>query len=97
MWNNSCIEYRSNDNKSRDLSLDEYLNKIKPFLRNIVIDPQNSDTKKIHLTIRINLTSSKDAEEERVMHSSSNNIKFSSYSGSKKVIDSLSHFAKDIK
>ena len=66
-------------------------------MRNIVIDPQNSDTKKIHLTIRINLISSKDAEEERVVHSSSDNIKFASYSDSKKVIDSLSHFVKDIK
>ena len=29
--------------KNRDLSLDEYLNKTKPYLRNIIIDLQNSD------------------------------------------------------
>ena len=29
--------------KNRDLSLDEYLNKTKPYLRNIIIDLKNSD------------------------------------------------------
>ena len=27
-----------------NLSLDEYLNKIKPYLKNIITDPQNSNT-----------------------------------------------------
>ena len=88
-WNNNCIEYGSNGNKNGDLPLDEYLNKNKPYLRNIVIHPPNSDTKKIHLTIKINLISSKDAEEEHVMHPSSDNIKYTSYSDYKKVIDEL--------
>ena len=34
----------SNGDKNRNLSLDEYLNKIRPYLRNIIIDLQNSDT-----------------------------------------------------
>ena len=34
----------SNGDKNRNLSLDEYLNKIRPYLRNITIDLQNSDT-----------------------------------------------------
>ena len=69
----------SNGDKNRNLSLDEYLNKIRPYLRNITIDLQNSDTWKIQLTITINFISLKDVEEERVMHSRSNNIKFTSY------------------
>ena len=40
---------------------------------------QNYDTWKIHLTIAINFIFSKDVEEERVMHSSSDNIRFTSY------------------
>ena len=36
-WNNNCIEYESNGDKNRNLSLDEYLRKIKPYLRNIII------------------------------------------------------------
>ena len=41
-------------------------------MRDILIDLQNSDTWKIQLTISINFISSKDAEEEGVMHSSYN-------------------------
>ena len=59
--------------------LDEYLNKIKAYLRNIKIDLQNSDTLKIELSIAINFISSKNAEAEGVIHSRSKNIKFTSY------------------
>ena len=37
-WNNNYIEYESNDHKNRNLSLEKYLNKIKLYLRNIIID-----------------------------------------------------------
>ena len=56
---------------------------------NKIIDLQNSDTWKIQLTIAINFSSSKDAEEERVMHSSSSNMKFTSYSDANEVVDEL--------
>ena len=67
MRNNNYIEYESNGDKNRSLSLDEYVNIFEPYLRNIIIDLQNSDTWKIKLTIPINIISSKDAEEEHVM------------------------------
>ena len=44
-----------------------------------IIDFQNSDTWKIQLAIAINFISSKDAEEERVMLSRSDHIKFTCY------------------
>ena len=44
IWNNNYIGYESNGNKNRNLSLDEYLNKIEPYLRNTIIDLQNSCT-----------------------------------------------------
>ena len=78
-WNKNYIEYKSNGDKNSTLSLDEYLNKIKPCLRNIIIYPQNSDRWKIQLAIAIKFNSSKDTEEVRVMYSTSNNIKFTSY------------------
>ena len=81
--NNNYIEYESNGYKNRNLSLEEYLNKIEPYLRSIIIDLQNSDTWKIQLTIAINFIFSKDAEEERLMHSDSYNIKFTSYNNAK--------------
>ena len=87
--NNNYIEYESNGDKNRNSSLDEYLNKIEHYLRNIIIDLQNSDTWKIQLTITINFISSKDAEEELVMHSSSDNINFIPYSDANDVVDKL--------
>ena len=88
-WNNSHSEYESNDDKNINLSLDEYLNKIEPYLMNLIIDLQNSDTWKIQLTIAINFISSKDAEEAFVMDSRSNNIKFTSYNDVNEVVDEL--------
>ena len=67
-WNNNYIEYESNGDENRNLSLDECFNKIEPYLRNIITDLQNSDTWKIQLTISINFISSKDVAEECVMH-----------------------------
>ena len=59
-------------------------------MRNIIIDLQNFDTWKIQLTIAINFISSKDAEEECVMHSRSDNIKFKSCNDTNEVVDELS-------
>ena len=42
-WNNNYIELEINGDKNRNLSLDEYLNKIKPYLKDIIIDLQSSD------------------------------------------------------
>ena len=60
----------------------KYFNKIEPYLRNIITDLQNSNTWKIQLTISINnfnYNSSKDVAEEQVMHSRSDNVKFTFY------------------
>ena len=48
--------------------LKEYLDKIKPYLSDIIIDLQNSDTWKVLSTIAINFIFLRDAEEEHVMH-----------------------------
>ena len=52
--------------KNNNLSLVEYLNKTKPYLKDVLSDLQSSETWKIQLAIVI---SSKDTEEERVMYS----------------------------
>ena len=39
--NNNYIEYESNGDKKCSLSLDEYFNKIEPYLRDIIIDLQS--------------------------------------------------------
>ena len=88
-WNNNCIKYESNGDKYTNLSLHKYLNKIESYLRNIIINLQNSDTWKIQLTIAINFISFKECEEERVIHSCSDNIKFTTYSDVNDVIENL--------
>ena len=55
-------------------------------MKNIIIDLQNSDKWKIQLKIAITLTSLKDAEEERIMHSRSDNVKFTSYNDANEVV-----------
>ena len=37
-WNNNYIEYDSNGDRNKNLSLDKYYKKIKPYLRDIIID-----------------------------------------------------------
>ena len=40
-WNNNYIEYENNADRNENLSLEEYFNKIKPYLRDIIIDFKN--------------------------------------------------------
>ena len=58
-------------------------------MRNIIIDFLNSDTWKIQLTIAIDSVSSKDVEEERVMHSTSDNKNLTPYKDVNEVINEL--------
>ena len=74
-WSNNYIEYKINSDRNRILSVEEYLDKISPYLRDIN-DLKQSDTWKIQLTMTINFFSSEDDnDEERVMHLKSDNIR----------------------
>ena len=61
------------------MSVEEYLNEIKPYLKDILIDLQKSAPSKIQLTMAINFTSSKDSNEEQVIHLKSDNIEVMTY------------------
>ena len=57
------------------LSVEEYLYRIRPHLKDIINDFKLSDKWKIQLTVAINFfPSTDDNDEERVMHSKSDNI-----------------------
>ena len=58
-------------------------------MRIIIIDLQDSDTWKFLLIIATNFIFLNVSEEERVMHSSSNNIKRTSYSDADEIVDEL--------
>ena len=73
----------------KNLSIKEYLNEIKPYLKDIKINRQKSDTWKNQLTLVINFVSSKDVDEEGVMHSKSDNIEFILYDNANEVLNGL--------
>ena len=58
-------------------------------MRDIIIDPQVSDTWKTQLTIPINFISSRDAEEEHILHSKSDSVKFMTQISPNNIIDEL--------
>ena len=37
-WNNNYIEHESNSDRNKSLSVKEYLNEIKPYLRDMIIN-----------------------------------------------------------
>ena len=53
LWNNNYIEYESSGNRNKNLSVKEYLDEIKSYLTDIMINLQKSDTFKIQLTTAI--------------------------------------------
>ena len=58
-------------------------------MKDIIIDRHSSGTWKIQLTVAISFISSKDTEEECVMHSMSDNIKLTSYNDANEVANEL--------
>ena len=56
-------------------------------MRDVILNLQKSDTLKIQLTNAIISISSKNVDEERVMHSKSNNTEFVSYDNVNEVVD----------
>ena len=73
-WSRNYIEYESNGDRNKTLSVEEYLNKICPYLKDIINDLKKPNTWKIQLTTAVNIISSKDNDEVCVMHSRSVNI-----------------------
>ena len=74
-WSNSYIEYQSNSDRNKTILVDdEYLHKIRPYLKNIINNLKKSDTWKTQLTKSNSFISSIENDEERVMHSKSDNI-----------------------
>ena len=70
---NNFTEYESNDDRNKTLSVEEYLNKIRPYLKDITNNLKKSGTWKIQLTIANNFIFSIDNDEERIMHSKIDN------------------------
>ena len=70
------IIYERRVDKNKTLTIEEFLNKIRPYFKDIINDLKKTKylTWKIQLTIAINFVSSENNDEEHVMHSRSDNI-----------------------
>ena len=85
-YRNNYTEYENIGNRNKTLSIKEYLDEIKAYLKKIN-NLKKYDTWKIQLRIAINLIiSSEDIDEERVMHSKSQNIEIINSDKADKVI-----------
>ena len=78
-WSNNYIEYESNGDRNKIISIKEYLHEIKSYLIDNINNLKKSDKWKIQSTIVINFIFSKDIDEELVMHSKSDNIEILIY------------------
>ena len=56
-WSSNYTECKSNGDRDKTLSDEEYLNKVRPYLKDIINNLKTSDTWKSQLTIVINFIS----------------------------------------
>ena len=87
-YNNNYIEYKSEGDKL--LTIEEYLNLIEPYLRELINDHKNKGEWKIQLTAQINFISLRPGSDEtRVMHTKSINEEFMNGSDTDEIIKEL--------
>ena len=95
------IEYKSNGDKDKTLSIKDYLHEIKPYLSDIINNHKTQGEWKIHLTMAINFFSSKDSKKTCTMYSPSDNIEVIIGTETDKVIEDffdsfLQRYQKDL-
>ena len=56
-WSSNYIEYKSDGDRNKTLSGEEYVSKVRPYLKDIINNLKTSDTWKSQLTIVINFIS----------------------------------------
>ena len=96
IWSNNYIEYESNGDRNKTLSVEDYLNRIRPYLKNIMNNLKKSDPLKIHLAIANNFISSNGNYEEHIIHSKSDNIELRISDEADEVIKEFSDSLKNI-
>ena len=73
-FSSNYIEYESNRDKEKTLSIEDYLDKIEPYLNDLTDDLKTQGEWEIQLTMSSNFISSKDSKETRIMHKTSDNV-----------------------
>ena len=72
-FNDNYIEYESRGDKDKNLSLEDYLNIIRPYLRDMIDNHKTHSEWKIQLIMQINFICFLDTDELRIMYTKSNN------------------------
>ena len=86
------IEYKSNGGKDKTLSIQKELNKIRPYLGNMVNDLKNKGERKIHLSMKNNSMTSENATATCTMCSKSDNIEIILANETDEIIQELLEF-----
>ena len=88
-FSGNYMEYKSNGDKDKILSIKDYLDETKPHLSDMINNHKTQGESKIHLTIAIKFFSSKDSEEILTMHSKSDNIEIVTVNETDEIIEDL--------
>ena len=89
-FSNNYIQDESRGNKHKILTISEYLDMIRPYLSGIINYHKTQGEWKIRLTMGINVISSKkDSDETRTMHTKSDNIEIMMGSEADEFIEKL--------
>ena len=73
-FDGSYIQYESRGDNDNNLSLEEYINIIRPYLRDMINNHKAQREWKIQLVMKINFISSLGADESREMYTKSDNV-----------------------
>ena len=88
-FSSNYIEYERNGNKYKNLLIDDYLDKVKPYLNDLIDNHGTQGEWKIQLTMVINFISSKDFEETGTMHTKTDNIEIMIGNETNEIIEEL--------
>ena len=88
-FDGSYILYESRRDRDAKLSLEDYFNIIKPYLKDMINNHKARSEWKIQLSMKTNFISSKDTDESRTMHTKSDNIEIMSGTEASDAINKL--------
>ena len=89
-FNNNYIQYESRGDEDKTLTVNEYLDIIRPYLRDIINDHKTQSEWKIQLTAEINFISSKpNSDKIHIMLAGSDNIEIMMGSEINEIIEEL--------
>ena len=88
-FDGNYIEYESRGDKDNNLSLAEYLNKIRPYLRDMIDNHKAHNEWKIQLIMKTNFISFLDINDTRIMHTKSDNIEIINGTETSDIINEL--------